>query len=56
MNKKQKLVAKKHRKNKKRIKSLNQASIVIASKKSKKSKTESLSPHKVRGDNTPLGG
>ena len=36
MNKKQKLVAKKHRKNKKRIKSLNQASIVIASKKSRK--------------------
>ena len=35
MNKKQKLVAKKHRKNKERIKSLKQASAPIASKNSK---------------------
>ena len=35
MNKKQKLVARKHRKNKERIKSLKQASVVIASKKSR---------------------
>ena len=33
MNKKQKLVARKHRKNKERIKSLKQASVAIASKK-----------------------
>ena len=35
MNKKQKLVARKHRKNKERIKSLKQASAPIASKNSK---------------------
>jgi len=35
MNKKQKLVARKHRKNKERIKSLKQASVAIASKKSR---------------------
>ena len=42
MNKKQKLVAKKHRKNKERIKSLKQASVVIASKKSRELVTNSL--------------